>query len=82
MLEVLNWLSEYGLSLETLGRELLLVTPRSASSNATGLEVIQVPRSAWTVSWSAWTCWLAMVSASSHSARTAASPAATIQPTA
>jgi hypothetical protein len=33
--------------LETRGREWLRVMPRSASSIATGLEVIDVPRSAW-----------------------------------
>jgi hypothetical protein len=36
-----------GLSSETWGREWLLVTPRSASNSATGLEVMEVPRSAW-----------------------------------
>jgi hypothetical protein len=39
-----------GLSLETCGREWGLVIPRSASSNATGLELIELPRSACTVS--------------------------------
>jgi hypothetical protein len=34
-LKVLNWASEYGLSLETCGREWVLVTPRSASRKAT-----------------------------------------------
>jgi oligoribonuclease len=37
------------LSLETRGREWERVTPRSASSAETGLEVIEVPRSACTV---------------------------------
>src|ERR1041385_7958800 len=46
-LSVLKWASEYGLSLEQWGREWLLVTPRSASSSATGLDAIDVPRSAW-----------------------------------
>src|ERR1700694_5720069 len=46
---VLNWASEYGLSFEQCGREWLLVTPRSASSSATGLEAMDVPRSAWMV---------------------------------
>jgi len=32
-----------------MGRLWLLVTPRSASRNATGLEAIEVPRSAWMV---------------------------------
>lgn len=41
-----------GLSLETCGRLWLRATPRSTSSWATGLEVIDVPRSACTVSWS------------------------------
>src|SRR2546428_35244 len=36
---VLNCDSENGLSFETCGREWLLVTPRSASSSATGFEV-------------------------------------------
>jgi len=46
---VLNWLSEYGLSSETCGRLWVFVTPRSAINSATGLEVIEVPRSAWMV---------------------------------
>jgi len=37
---VRNWLSEYGLSFETCGRLCVLVTPRSASKNATGLDLI------------------------------------------
>ena len=48
-LRVLNWASENGLSFETRGRECDWVTPRSASSAETGLEVIEVPRSACTV---------------------------------
>src|SRR5262245_10472640 len=47
---VLNCASENGLSLLTEGLEWVLVTPRSASSNATGFEVIEGPRSACTVS--------------------------------
>src|SRR5271168_186234 len=47
---VRNWLSEYGLSSETCGRLCVLVTPKSASKNATGLELIDVPRSACSVS--------------------------------
>ena len=43
------WDSEYGLSFDTRGRECVLVTPRSASSADTGFDVIDVPRSAWTV---------------------------------
>ena len=49
-LRVLNCASENGLSLETCGRAWVLVTPRSASKRATGLEVIAGPRSAWMVS--------------------------------
>ena len=49
---VLNCASEYGLSLEVCGRESDLVTPRSASSRATGLLVIEGPRSECMVSWS------------------------------
>ena len=36
--------------METCGREWDLATPRSTKSWATGLEVIEVPRSAWTAS--------------------------------
>ena len=43
--------AEEGLSLEPWGWLWILVTPRSLSRNATGLEVIEEPRSAWTVSW-------------------------------
>ena len=50
---VLNCASEYGLSLLTWGRQWDWMTPRSASRNATGLEVIEEPRSAWMVSWPA-----------------------------
>src|SRR5437868_14926224 len=39
---VLNWASENGLSSETLGREWLLVTPRSAKSKASDFDVIDV----------------------------------------
>ena len=45
-LSVLNCASEYQLALETCGRECDLVTPRSESSSATGLDVIELPRSA------------------------------------
>src|ERR1035437_2304474 len=48
---VRNWLSEYGLSSETCGRLWVFVTPKSASRKATGLELIDVPRSACNVSW-------------------------------
>ena len=44
--EVRKWASEYGLSLEQCGRLWVLVTPRSASKKATGLEAMEVPRSA------------------------------------
>jgi len=40
---VLNWLSENGLSSETCGRLCVLVTPRSASGKATGLDFIDEP---------------------------------------
>ncbi len=73
---VLNWASEHGLSLEQRGRECDMVIPWSASSSATGLEAIEVPRSAWMVSWSRVMCYLAMVSASSHSASAALAPSA------
>src|ERR1700755_118242 len=46
--KVLNNDSEYGLSLDTRGRECDRVTSRSASSAATVLLVIDVPRSACT----------------------------------
>ncbi len=78
---VLNCASEYGLSLETCGREWDWVTPRSASSSATGLEVIEEPRSAWMLSWPRVMPCLAQVAAISFSARTADSQVATIQPT-
>src|SRR5438552_14490751 len=48
-LRVLNWASEYGLSLEQWGREWLLMTPRSANRRATVFEAMDVPRSAWIV---------------------------------
>ena len=50
VLQRLELASEYGLSLEKCGREWLLVIPRSASSSATDLDVIEVPRSACSVS--------------------------------
>ena len=46
--KVLNSDSEYGLSLDTRGRECDRVTSRSASNAATVLLVIDVPRSACT----------------------------------
>jgi len=45
----LNCDSLKGLSLLTRGRLWLLTTPRSASSSATGLEAMLLPRSAWIV---------------------------------
>jgi hypothetical protein len=69
------------LSFETCGREWVLVTPRSASRKATGLEVIEDPRSACSVNWPAGTACLAMVSAIRRSARSVCSRWATIQPT-
>ena len=50
MLERLEGDSEKGLSLETYGRECVFVTPRSARSSATDLLVIELPRSACSVS--------------------------------
>src|SRR5277367_5101491 len=79
---VLNCASEYGLSLLTWGREWDWVTPRSASSSATGLEVIEEARAAWMVSCPRPMPCLAQVAEISFSARTADSQAATIQPTA
>ena len=52
--KVLNWLSEYGLSFETWGRLWVLVMPKSLSKNATDLEVIDGPQSAWMVSAFSW----------------------------
>ena len=65
----------------TCGREWDWVTPRSASRNATGLEVIEEPRSAWMASCPG-DALLAQVAAISFSARTADSRVATIQPVA
>src|SRR5437016_7462686 len=78
---VLNCASEKGLSFETWGREWVLVTPRSASSNATGLDVIDEPRSAWRVRAPGAMPWRAQVSAMSFCASRALSRWATIQPT-
>ena len=79
---VLNCASEYGLSLETCGREWDWVIPRSASSSATGLDVMELPRSAWRLSWPRVMPCLAQVALMSFSAKTADSRVATIQPTA
>jgi len=69
------------LSLDTWGRECVLPMPRSASSSATGLEVIEVPRSAWIVSVPGGTPWPATARAMKASASSADSAGATIQPT-
>src|SRR6266540_4339396 len=47
---VRKWDSLYGLSLLVCGREWVLVTPRSASRNATGLDAMEDPLSAWMLS--------------------------------
>ncbi|OBS01036.1 hypothetical protein A9W98_22120 [Mycobacterium gordonae] len=70
-----------GLSLQTCGRECDWVTPRSASKNATGLLVMELPRSAWMVNWSRSMPCLAQVWRISTSASAADSRLATIQPT-
>lgn len=57
------------------------MTPRSDSRSATGLEVIEVPRSAWIVSWPGVTAWRSQVSAISRCASAADSRCASIQPT-
>ena len=77
---VLNWASENGLSLETWGREWLRVTPRSASNSATGLLVIDVPRSAWRNNWPGPIPCVAQVSAINRWASAADSRGATIHP--
>src|SRR6476469_4754398 len=61
---VRNCASLNGLSLLVCGRECDFVTPRSASKNATGLDAIDEPLSAWIVSVSESMPCLAMVSAS------------------
>jgi hypothetical protein len=78
---VLNWASLKGLSSETCGGLCDWVTPRSASRNATGLEVIELPRSAWMVNWSRLMPCLVQVWRISTSASAADSRVATIQPT-
>jgi len=64
-----------------MGAGVGLGDPRSASRNATGVEVIELPRSACTVRVPGRICWLAQVAASSRSASAAWSAWATIQPT-
>ena len=68
--------------METCGRERDWVTPRSASRNAPGLEVIEEPRSAWMVSCPQAMPCLAQVAAISFLARAADSRVAAIQPVA
>lgn len=63
------------------GLEWDVVTPRSASRDASGFEAIEEPRSAWMVSWSQPMFCLAMVSASNSSASSFDSRVATIHPT-
>src|SRR2546422_2714858 len=70
---VLNWASENGLSFDTCGRLCVLVTPRSASKRAMGLEVIAEPRSAWIVNWPRAMPWRAHVAWMNCSARLALS---------
>jgi hypothetical protein len=55
--------------------------PRSASRNATGLEVLEVPWSACTVRAPGVVCCLAVVAASGRMASAADSAWATVQPT-
>src|SRR6266404_6217790 len=71
----------YGLSFETCGRLCVFVIPRSASNKATGLDVIDVPRSAWIVSCSGAMFCLPLVSPISRLANSALSRGATIHPT-
>src|SRR3974377_1494740 len=78
---VLNCVSLNGLSLETCGRECDWVMPRSASRNATGLEVIDEPRQAWMLNCARPIACLAQVWRISPSASAADSRLATIQPT-
>jgi hypothetical protein len=56
-------------------------TPRSASSCATSFERIELPRSAWIVSWPGTMPWRSQVSSMSFSASVALSFGASIQPT-
>src|SRR5450759_192874 len=69
---------EYGLSLDTRGREWDLVTSRSDSNAATVLLVIDVPRSAWTT---AGMPWIPKISRIISTARTADTWAWTYAPT-
>lgn len=80
-LSVLKLDSLKGLSFETWGRECVLVTPRSESSRATDLLLIELPRSACSVSCEGSMPSRRQVSAMSFLARVALSRCATIQPT-
>jgi hypothetical protein len=80
-LSVLNCASENGLSFDTRGRACVRVTPRSANSSATGLDVIDIPRSAWIVNCLDGMAYFAQVSRMSRSASVLLSQSATIQPT-
>src|SRR5690606_4281852 len=79
---VLNCASEYGLSVEVYGLEWVFVTPRSVSRKATGFEVMELPRSAWTVSWPGTMPCCVMACAMSCSATRADSRYWIVQPTA
>ena len=68
------------MSLETCGREWDWVTPRSASSSVTGLEVIEAAVGVDAQLAAVMPC-LAQVAAISFSAKAADSRVATIQPT-
>src|SRR5680860_1394738 len=63
------------------GREWLRATRKSTSSWATGLEVIDVPRSACRVSWSRPMPWRSRHSLMNVSASSPVSASATVQPT-
>ena len=79
-LRVRNWASVNGLSFDTWGRLWLLVTPRPASMNATGLAIIGDPRSEWMSSCPVGMFCLRIVSASNASALVWFSAVASIQP--
>src|SRR6476659_3076238 len=57
-----------GLSLETLGLEWDRVTPRSSSRAATGLLVIDVPRSACTTCGMPWTPKISVINSTANAA--------------
>ena len=58
---------------ETCGRLCVFVTPRSASKRATGLDLIEVPRSVWSVSCPGWMCCFLQLSSISRLANSALS---------